>query len=351
MSKFVSERLARIEAYTPGEQPQDKKYVKLNTNESPYPPSKGVIDAINANAVERLRLYCDPECKKLKGAIANLYNVQESNVFLSNGSDDILNFCFMAYGEGGVAYADITYGFYPVFSELYGITPTIIPLNDDFSLNVKAFKGQNKLVVIANPNAPTGMEISLEDIEEIVVSNPNSVVVIDEAYVDFGGTSAIPLTKKYDNLIVSATYSKSRSMAGARLGYAIANESLIADLNKIKYSTNPYNVNTLTQIAGLKAIEDNEYYLDNAKKIIATRDYTVKELQKLGFKVLPSSANFIFATSPKISGLDLYLKLKEEGVLIRHFEKPRIKDYNRITIGSREEMEIFISKVTKILGE
>ena len=351
MSKFVSKRLASIEAYTPGEQPQDKKYIKLNTNESPYPPSEGVIEAINKGAVERLRLYCDPECKKLRQALANLYEVSANNVFVSNGSDDILNFCFMAYGDGGVAYADITYGFYPVFAELYGITPTIVPLNEDFSLNVEAFKGQNKLVVIANPNAPTGMEITLKDIEEIVVSNPNSVVVIDEAYVDFGGTSAISLTKKYNNLIVCATYSKSRSMAGARLGFAIANEDLINDLNTIKYSTNPYNVNTLTQIAGEKAIEDNEYYLENARKIIATRDYTVKELNKLGFKVLPSVANFIFATSQKISGLDLYLKLKEEGVLIRHFEKPRIANYNRITIGSKEEMEIFISKVTKILGE
>ncbi|MBQ8178103.1 MAG: histidinol-phosphate transaminase [Clostridia bacterium] len=351
MSRYVSKRLSRIEAYTPGEQPQDKKYIKLNTNESPYPASPKVVEAVSADAVARLRLYCDPECKKLTQALAGLYGVGEKNIFLSNGSDDILNFAFMAYGESGVAYADITYGFYPVFAELHGITPTVIPLKEDFSLDVEGFKNQNKLVVIANPNAPTGMEISLSDIESIVLSNPNSVVVIDEAYVDFGGTSAIPLTKKYDNLLVCQTYSKSRSMAGARLGYAVGNEALIADLNKIKYSTNPYNVNTLTQLAGVAAVEDNDYYLGNAQKIIATRVYVIGALEQLGFEVLPSKANFIFARSPKISGLELYLKLKERGVLIRHFEKARIKDFNRITIGSQQEMEIFISKVTEILGE
>lgn len=351
MSEYVSKRIAALEAYTPGEQPQNKKYIKLNTNESPYPSSPKVVEAVSAEAVEKLRLYCDPECKKLRKALADHYGVGERNVFLSNGSDDILNFAFMAYGGRGVAYADITYGFYPVFAELYGITPTVIPLKEGFSLNVEAFKNQDKLIVIANPNAPTGMEISLAEIEEIVVSNPNSVVLIDEAYVDFGSESAVSLTPKYDNLLICQTYSKSRSMAGARLGYAIGNESLIEDLNKIKYSTNPYNVNSLTQLAGIAAIEDDEYYRNNAHKIIATREYTVNALEGLGFEVLPSKANFIFARSPKISGLELYSKLKEEGVLIRHFEKERIKDFNRITIGSHEEMEIFISRVTEILGE
>jgi len=351
MSKFLSENLSGLEEYVPGEQPQDKKYIKLNTNESPYPPSKAVIDAVNSDEVKNLRLYCDPDCKKLKSALAELYSVKDENVFLSNGSDDILNFAFMAYGSKGAAYADITYGFYSVFAELHGIKSQIIPLKDDFTLDTEAFKGLNKLVVIANPNAPTGITISLSVIEEIVKSNPESVVLIDEAYVDFGGESCYRLTEKYKNLLCVGTFSKSRSLAGGRLGFAIADKELICDLEKIKYSTNPYNINRLTQAAGLATILDNDYYMENCKKIIENRESTVKELGKLGFTFTDSKANFIFAKSDKISGKELYEKLKEKGVLIRHFEKARIKDYNRITVGSKEEMEIFVTKVKEILGE
>lgn len=351
MSEFLNERLQRLQAYTPGEQPQDKKYIKLNTNESPFPPSEKVIKAINEEQIKDLRLYCDPECKKLRKAMAALYNVNESNVFLSNGSDDILNFAFMAYGQDGAAFADITYGFYSVFAELYDIKVRIVPLKDDFTLDVDGFCNQNKLVVIANPNAPTGLEISLDDIKRIVTSNPDSIVLIDEAYVDFGGTSCVELTKEYKNLLCVGTFSKSRSLAGARLGFCIGDSELIADLEKIKYSTNPYNINRLTQIAGENAIYHNEYYMDNCKRIIENRDFTKKELQKLGFTVLDSKANFLFAKSDKISGAELYEKLKEKGVLIRHFTSERIKDFNRITIGSREEMEIFILKVKEIIGE
>ncbi len=345
MSKFLNERLNKLESYTPGEQPQDKKYIKLNTNESPFPPSPSVIAAVNSDEVRDLRLYCDPECKKLRNSMASLFGVEPENIFLSNGSDDILNFSFMAYGEKGAAFADITYGFYSVFADLYGIKPEIIPLKEDFTIDIEGFCGQNRLVVIANPNAPTGIELSLNEIEKIVVSNPDSIVLIDEAYVDFGGTSCMELTRKYKNLLCVGTFSKSRSMAGARLGFAVADKKLIADLEKIKYSTNPYNINRLTQIAGVAAINENEYYMDNCKKIIENRDYTVKELEALGFRVLPSKANFVFAKSDRISGKKLYERLKDNGVLIRHFEKPRIADFNRITIGSREEMEIFIAKV------
>ena len=351
MSIYLNKRLGAIEAYTPGEQPQDKSYIKRNTNESPFPPSPMVVEAINKAEVEKLRLYCDPECKKLKTALANLYNVESDSIFLSNGSDDILNFAFMAYGDKGAAYADITYGFYSVFAELYGVDSQVIPLKDDFSLDVDAFCGLNKLIVIANPNAPTGMEISLNDIEKILISNPESVVLIDEAYVDFGGTTCMELTKKYKNLLCVGTFSKSRSLAGARLGFAIADSELIADLDLIKYSTNPYNINRLTQIAGEMAVKENDYYVNNCKTIISNREYTVKALNELGFSVLPSKANFVFAKSDKISGEALYKALKYRGVLIRHFSKERIKDYIRITIGSLEEMQIFISKVTEILGE
>lgn len=351
MSEYLSKKLNKLEEYVPGEQPQDKKYIKLNTNESPYPPSQAVIDAVNSNEVKDLRLYCDPDCKRLKSALAELYDVKDENIFLSNGSDDILNFAFLAYGEGGAAFADITYGFYSVFAELHGIESQIIPLKEDFSLDTEAFKGLNKLVVIANPNAPTGISISLSVIEEIVKSNPDSVVLIDEAYVDFGGISCYRLTQKYKNLLCVGTFSKSRSLAGGRLGFAIADKGLICDLEKIKYSTNPYNINRLTQVAGLATVLDNGYYMENCKKIIANREYTENELAKLGFTFTDSKANFIFAKSDKISGKELYEKLKEKGVLIRHFEKDRIRNYNRITIGSKAEMESFIEKVKEILGE
>jgi len=257
----------------------------------------------------------------------------------------------MAYGQKGVVYSDITYGFYSVFANLYSLKSTVLPLKEDFTQDVNGYLNQNKLIVIANPNAPTGIELDKEKIELILQSNKDGIVVIDEAYVDFGGNSCVDLVDKYDNLIVVQTFSKSRSLAGARLGFAIANEELIKDLEKIKYSTNPYNVNTLTQIAGVMAIEDDEYYLNNANKIIKTREWTEKELKNLGFTVLDSKANFIFAKSDKVGGEELYLKLKENGVLVRHFAKERIKQFNRITIGSIEQMEVLVDNVKKILGE
>lgn len=349
MSRYLTNKLLGLKAYVPGEQPQDKQYIKLNTNESPFASSDGVVKAVNEQKIRNLRLYCDPECKALKTELARVYKTTTDRIFVSNGSDEILNFAFMAYGQNGVAFADITYGFYSVFANLYNLQTEIIPLSEDFSLNVEGFFGKNKLIVIANPNAPTGKEISLEDIEKIVVSNPNNIVVIDEAYVDFGGTSCSKLTEKYDNLLCVQTFSKSRSMAGARLGFAIANAKIIEDLDKIKYSTNPYNVNSLTQVAGAFALIDNDYYMQNAKRIVENRNYTALELKKLNFNVLDSKANFIFAKTDKISGRNLYLKLKDEGILVRHFDKERIKDFIRITIGSKEEMQIFIQKIKEIL--
>ena len=349
MSRFINERFDSLDEYTPGEQPQDKNYIKLNTNESPYPPSKNVLKAVSKNEVADLRLYCDPDCKKLKTAMAELFGVTDNNIFLSNGSDDILNFAFMAYGKSGAAYPDITYGFYSVFAELLGVKSEIIPLKEDFTIDARDYKNKGKLVVIANPNAPTGIALSLLEIEEIVKRNPDNVVLIDEAYVDFGGESCYKLTEKYENLLCVGTFSKSRSLAGGRLGFAIANENLIKDLEKIKYSTNPYNINRLTQVAGFATIKDNDYYLRNCEKIIVAREFLTEELRKLGFEVLPSKANFIFAKCDKISGLELYQKLKEKGVLIRHFEKDRIKDFNRITIGTMEETKTLVEKIKEIL--
>lgn len=354
MSRFLSSKYRDLEAYTPGEQPRDMKYIKLNTNESPYPPSKRVLDAISGDEVSKLNLYSDPTCRALKSSIAELYGVNYENVFVSNGSDDILNFSFMAFCEGekrGVKFPEISYGFYSVYAELHGASYKAIPLMSDFSIDINDYMGNDANVVIANPNAPTGIALSLDDIEKIVTANPDYLVLIDEAYVDFGGESAIELTKKYSNLLVVCTFSKSRSLAGARLGFAIANEEIIADLEKIKYSTNPYNINRLSLIAGEMAILDNDYYMDNCKKIIETREYTQARLLELGFSVTDSKANFIFAKSNKIGGKELYLKLKERGILVRHFDKEKIKDYNRITVGTKEEMDALLFAITDILKE
>ena len=351
MSKFLNKKYESLEAYTPGEQPQDMQYLKLNTNESPFAPSEGVLNAVNAEQAALLRLYSDPECKNLRKALANLYDVEIDNVYLSNGSDDILNFAFMAFAKEEVSFPEISYGFYKVFADLYSLNKKTFPLCEDFSIKSTDYYNQNDMVVIANPNAPTGLTLSLEEIEKILQTNPDNVVVIDEAYVDFGGESAIPLTKKYNNLLVVQTFSKSRSMAGARLGFAIADKELIDDLNKIKYSTNPYNVNRLTLVAGEAAIKDNEYYMENCKKIIEAREYTIKSLEELGFQVIPSKANFIFAKSKDIDGLKFYETLKSRGILIRHFQTEKIKEYNRITIGTMEDMKQFIKVTKEILEE
>lgn len=353
MSKFLKKCYTDLKAYVPGEQPKDGEYIKLNTNESPFPPSKGVISAVNSEEVKKLRLYSDPTGSALKEKIAELYGVKSENVYLANGSDDILNFSFMAFsGESGDAvYPQISYGFYKVFAALYGIKAEEIPLKEDFSIDYKDYLYKNKFTVIANPNAPTGLTLSLFEIEEIVKTNKENVVVIDEAYIDFGGESAVPLTEKYDNLLVSMTFSKSRCMAGARLGFAIGNKELIRDLELIKYSTNPYNINRLTLVAGEAAVIDNGYYAEKCREIIKNREYTAKELKRLGFKLTDSKANFIFAESDKIDGETLYKKLKERKILVRHFSTPKIKNYNRITVGTKEQMEALIKNVSEILEE
>ncbi|MBQ9828318.1 MAG: histidinol-phosphate transaminase [Lachnospiraceae bacterium] len=351
MSRFIEERLGRINEYVPGEQPQDKKYIKLNTNESPYPPPANVTEAVGKKEIEDLRLYSDPECRLLKEKLAEIYGVKPGNMFISNGSDEVLNFAFMCYGHKGASFADITYGFYIVFAELYGIDADIIPLKDDLTIDPADYFNKGRLVVIANPNAPTGMLMSLADVKAILENNTDDVVIVDEAYVDFGGESALSLLAEHDNLLVVRTFSKSRSMAGARLGFGIADEAIIRDLEKIRYSTNPYNINRITQITGLRALENDGYFMDNCRRIIDTREYVTEELRKMGFFVTDSRTNFVFARSDDIGGAELYEALKERGILIRHFSIPRIRDFNRITIGSREEMEIFLENVREILAK
>ena len=353
MSRFLAKKYRTLDAYTPGEQPRDKRYIKLNTNEFPYPPSPDVIKAIDSEVISDLRLYSDPTAKNLKESLAKYYGVGAENVFVSNGSDESLNFAFACFFEDGVAFADLTYGFYSVFADLYGIDAKIIPLNEDFAIVPEEYFGLDRGAVIANPNAPTGKALPLADIERIVASNPDRVIVVDEAYVDFGGESAIPLTKKYDNLLVCMTYSKSRGMAGARLGFAIGNAELIADLELMKYSTNPYNLDSLALRLGAAALTDSSkaYYEEKVGEVIRVREETSKKLTALGATVLPSKANFLFAKLPDISGGEAYAKLRERGILVRHFSKARISDYLRISIGTAEDMAELVNAVAEIIKE
>ena len=351
MSRFLNQQYRAMEAYTPGEQPRDMQYIKLNTNESPYPPAPSVVAAMNGEQVELLRLYSDPTAKNLKEKLAGLYGVEPENVFVSNGSDEVLNFAFMAFGGRGAAFPDISYGFYEVYAELYGIDAEKIPLEEDFSVDYRKYCGKNKMIVIANPNAPTGMTIPVWQIEEVLKTNPDSLVLIDEAYVDFGGESCLPLIKTYDNLLVTRTFSKSRCLAGGRLGYAFANPAIIADLEKIKYSTNPYNINRLTLLLGEATVDAESYYQEKCAQIQKTRAWTVEQLKVLGFTVLPSSANFIFARTEKMDGGALYQTLKARGILVRHFTNPRICQFNRITIGTPQQMAALIDTVKEVLYE
>lgn len=350
MSEFFSSKYSKLAPYVPGEQPKERKYIKLNTNESPFAPSPRAVEYGNA-ALKGVQLYSDPECTAVTNAIADDLGVEFENVLTSNGSDEVLNFAFMAYcdKDNPAIFPDITYGFYKVFAGINNLPYEEIPLKEDFSVSVDDYIGKSGTVFIANPNAPTGLNLPLSEIERLVSSNQKRVVVIDEAYVDFGGESAVNLTKKYKNLIVTRTFSKSRSMAGARLGFCVADKGLIADLKAIKYSLNPYNVNSVTAAMGVGSVEDKDYFNQNCKKIIENRIWAQNQLESLGFTLTNSKANFIFAKTDKISGENLYLKLKDKGILVRHFDKPRIKEYNRITVGSAEEMKAFISAVKSIL--
>ena len=286
MSRFLSTKYKTLEPYTPGEQPKERKYVKLNTNESPFPPSPLACNRA-AEAAKSLHLYSDPTCSALVNALATTYGIERDEVLPTNGSDEILNFAFMAFCDAShpALFADITYGFYSVFAELNGVPYETIPLREDFSICVDDYINRRGTVFLANPNAPTGIALPLSEIERLLQSDPNRIVVIDEAYVDFGAESAVSLIGKYDNLLVTQTFSKSRSMAGARLGYGIACKALIADLNTIKYSTNPYNVNAMTIAAGVGTLEDTEYTRANCQAVIENRTFAAEELKKLGFEM------------------------------------------------------------------
>lgn len=349
MSKYLSKKYAGLTPYVPGEQPKEK-LIKLNTNESPFPPSP-LAQRLARQAAGDLRLYSDPECTALKEAAAEYFGVQKENLIFSNGSDEILQFAFAAFCDASTPakFADVTYGFYPVFAESLGIAYEEIPLKNDFTIDPADYYDAKATIFIANPNAQTGILLPVNEIEKIVARNPENVVVIDEAYVDFGGESAVPLTKKYENLLVVGTFSKSRSLAGARLGYAIGDKSLIADLNMLKYSFNPFNVNAMTAAAGVGALLDDEYFKKNCRTIIDNRAYLTDELKMLGFEVLPSSANFLLCKHPEKSGVELFKGLRSKGVLVRRFDINRINEYLRITIGSYDELKTLVEALRELL--
>ena len=352
MSRFFSSKYAELTPYVPGEQPQDQKYIKLNTNESPFPPSPKAV-AKAAKAAERLQLYSDPDVRILTAKLAEKFGVSPSNVIIGNGSDEILNFAFMAFCDEDTpaVFPDVTYGFYPVFSQVNHIPYVEMALKEDFHIEPSDYFNAGGTVFIANPNAHTGVALPKAEIEEIIRNNPDNVVVVDEAYVDFGAESCVDLIDKYDNLVVIQTMSKSRSLAGARLGYGIACSELITDMNTLRNSTNPYNINSMTMAAAEGVLEDEGYTRANCAKVMENGEYTVSELKRLGFELTDSVGNFIFMKHPEIDGGWIYETLKARGVLVRHFTKERISQYNRVTIGSREQMETFIKTLEEVINE
>lgn len=345
---FLNSRFNELAPYVPGEQPQVRELIKLNTNESPFPPAPGVTAAI-AKAATRLALYSDPTCQAVIAPLAKTLGVAEENVFLGNGSDEVLAFCFQGFTENGVIFPQTSYGFYPVFSQLYQLDAEEVPLKEDLSLDLAPYFASDKTVVIANPNAPTGLALSRPALTELVAADPERLVIIDEAYVDFGADSLIPLISQYDNLLIIGTFSKSRQLAGARLGFAVGSASLIKELNRLKFSFNPYNINSLTLAAGQAVLAEPDYFATCRNEVIATREFTQAELRKLGFETTDSQANFVFVKHPRLSGKALYQALREQKILVRWFDKEPIKEYLRITIGTKAQMQTLLTTLKVIL--
>ena len=351
MSRFLSPTLSHLEPYTPGEQPQDRSYVKLNTNESPYPPAPAVLEAIQKET-GRLQLYPDPACAALRQKAAAYYGLEPDQIMAGNGSDENLFFALRAFCDEKhpLAHADITYGCYTVWCGLLHIPEDIIPLEADFSLDPMKYHGRKETIVIANPNAPTGLALPPEAIGAIADANPDNVVIVDEAYVDFGAQSCVPLIASHDNLLVVQTFSKSRQMAGARLGLTMGNRELIADMERVRSSLNPYNINRMTLAAGIAALESTGYFNETRHQIMETRAWTAGELARRGFELTHSQTNFLFARTDRMEGGALYQALRDKGVLVRHFSAPRISDWLRITVGTMEQMETLLNKLDEILG-
>lgn len=349
MSKFFNKAYENLEPYVPGEQSNAQNLVKLNTNESPYPAFP--MDADITLSVQALNRYPDPNAALLIKALAKQYSVEPENIVVGNGSDEILDFLFAAYcsKETGVLTPEISYGFYPVFASVHGVPYKTVELQEDFSIDIETFFNAKSTVCIANPNAPFGLALTRAQVEEIVKHNKTNVVIIDEAYVDFGAQSCVPLICEYENLCVCQTFSKSRNLAGARIGLALACADIIQDIQRLRNSKNPYNVNSLSLLLGAYALENQSYYDECCQKIMDARTYTTTKLQELGFYVLPSLANFLFCAHENIAGAELYEKLREQNILIRHFDVPKISNYNRITVGTKEQMDTLLQAIQKIL--
>lgn len=345
------DKLRNVEPYQAGEQPKIKNLIKLNTNENPYHPGEKVKDAIKNFDASVLPLYPNPDADELKHSIALYHGLNDNQVFLGNGSDEVLALTFLTCfnGQEPILFPDISYSFYPVYCELYGMDYKMVPLNEQFEIVKEDYYQANSGIIFPNPNAPTGLLVSLEFIEDILKHNQDSIVVIDEAYIDFGGESAVSLLNKYENLLITQTFSKFRSLAGIRLGAALGNEEVIAKLYDVKNSFNSYPIDALAQVIGKASMDDSEYIKENAQKIISTREYVKEELKKLGFEMPDSYANFIFIKHPHYDAQALFTQLREKGILVRYFHKPRIDQYLRVTIGTQQQMEIFLKEVKDII--
>jgi len=353
VSKYWNPLLHSIQPYIPGEQPQDKKYIKLNTNENPFPPSPRALEAIRLAAGEDLRLYPDPEGHQLREALASSFNLAPEQVFVGNGSDEVLAFSFLAFFDPRrpILFPDITYSFYPVYADLFKLEYRTVPLAADFSLPVEPFLQNNGGIVFPNPNAPTGRFLSLDRVEFVLKRNPDSVVIIDEAYVAFGGESAVKFIDKYPNLLITNTFSKSHSLAGLRVGYALGNRDLIDGLNRVKGSINSYTLDRLALAGAREALLDREYFEQTRATVMTVREKTAERLVAIGFEVVPSCANFLFVRHRAVLAFDIYRLLKEKGILVRHFNRPRIDNFLRVSIGSDQDMDTFISAVADIVAK
>ncbi|MBQ8435013.1 MAG: histidinol-phosphate transaminase [Oscillospiraceae bacterium] len=346
------DNVRKVVPYTPGEQPKDSNVIKLNTNENPYPPSPKVKKALEDFDCGKMRLYPDPDSTVLVEAIADRYKLKKSQVFVGVGSDDVLSVAFLTFfnSEKPILFPDITYSFYDVWADVYRIPYICKPLTDDFKIDPEDYKCENGGIIFPNPNAPTGCEENLEMIEEIVKANPSSVVIIDEAYVDFGAESAVSLIEKYENLLVIQTFSKSRSMAGMRIGFALGSEKLIKYMNDVKFSINSYTMTPITQICGAEAVKDEAYFQETLKKIIDVREYSKTKLSELGFTFTDSKSNFIFASHKTKPASDIFAALKEKKIFVRYWNKPRINNHLRISIGTKAEMDAMFTELEKILS-
>lgn len=351
MSKYWSPITASLVPYVPGEQPKDKKYIKLNTNENPYPPSPHVLDAIRAAADGDLRLYPDPTCEQLNQTIAEYYGLKESQVFVGNGSDEVLAFAFIGFFDPAkcIRFPDISYSFYKVYAKLYGLSYELVPLDEQFNIPLDQLINTPGGVIIPNPNAPTTKYVPLDALRAVLESNTEHVVIIDEAYIDFGGESAVQLIEEYPNLLVIQTLSKSRSLAGLRVGFAMGSEPLIEGLNRVKNSFNSYTIDRIALAGAVAAIQDQDYFEQTRQLVMKTRAWTAEQLRQLGFDVLDSTANFLFVTHSEFEGKQLFEALREQGILVRYFAQPRIDQYLRVSIGTDEEMEAFLAAVRTIL--